>query len=293
MCTVHHDFIKCESCAVHVHEGCFVRSSSGYSVPKRGFPWTCLECTLAASAAAAAAASEAAAAAAAAAAALESIVTKEADLSQSDSVKTKCMTKCIFSSQRLMLQHMRDMRWRTRGSKTGLSGATMYFDCGVRINLTGSLTKGTCTASFACKSKDSDHENGDWCAINMPSSHECRGPKSVALPVTTRVCNLPIEVFQDIQRLACCKAFLTSNIQVYIKHRYSLVVDTALLYNIGYRARQKLGICDMERLLAHQKVTVYTFPTLYFNLTQLQARHALGDTFELVFHMVEGESRLK
>ena len=52
VCTVHHDFIKCESCPVHVHEGCFVRSSNGYSLPKRGFPWMCMECTLAAAAAA-------------------------------------------------------------------------------------------------------------------------------------------------------------------------------------------------------------------------------------------------
>jgi len=107
---------------------------------------------------------------------------------------------------------------------------------------------------------DNDFDNGGWCAINMPSSHECRcDSKSAALPVTTRVCNLPIEVFQDIQRLACSKAFLTVNIQTYIKTRFSLVVDTALIYNIGYRARQKLGICDMERLYAHQQVTVYTF----------------------------------
>ena len=289
VCTVHHDFIKCESCAVHVHEGCFVRTSNGYSLPKRGFPWMCMECTLAAAAAATAAAAEAAAAVAEL-----KLEMKEAVSLESDCGKKKCVTKCFFISKESMLQHMRDMRWRCRGSNSGASGETMYYDCGVRIKGgLNNITKGTCTASFACKSKDSDQENGDWCAINMPNSHECRGPKALALPVTTRVCNLPIDVFQDIQRLACSKAFMTTSIQVFIKHRYALVVDTALLYNIGYRARRKLGIGDMERLLDHQKVTVYTFPALYFNLTQLQARQALGDTFELVFHVVEGESRLK
>ena len=240
VCEFHHDFIKCEGCGVHVHEGCHVPSPSGYSLPKRGSPWRCIQCTRTPAAVADALTQDVADA-------LTQDVTTASH--EEDSLKTKC----IFSNKQLLAQHMRDMRWRIR-SGGGSTAKRLYFDCSV----------GKCKTHFACKSLDNDLENGEWCAINMPSAHECRDTKSVALPVTTRVCNLPLVVFQDIQRLACSKAFLTVNIQTYIKHLYNgLVVDTALIYNIGYRARQKLGIGDMEQLYAHQRVTVYIFSPLY------------------------------
>jgi hypothetical protein len=76
--------------------------------------------------------------------------------------------------------------------------------------------------------------------------------------LTTRVCHLPRDAFQEIQRLACCKAFNSHSIQQYIKMSYQLTVDVPLIYNIGYRARNKLGIGDYTLLLHQQAVRVYT-----------------------------------
>jgi hypothetical protein len=101
--------------------------------------------------------------------------------------------------------------------------------------------------------------DGMWCSINMPSVHECSGDKHAQMPVTSRVCNLPIDVYREVQKLACCKAFKPASIQSFIKSKFGMTVDTTLIYNIGYRARSKLGIGDMEQLFSQQKVTVYTF----------------------------------
>jgi hypothetical protein len=65
----------------------------------------------------------------------------------------------------------------------------------------------------------------------------------------------------EIQRLACSKAFNTVSIQSFIKAQYAIVVNTSLIYNIGYRARQKLGISDMEKLILQRDVCVYVTHT--------------------------------
>jgi hypothetical protein len=79
--------------------------------------------------------------------------------------------------------------------------------------------------------------------------------------LTTRTCHLPIDVYREIQRLACCKAFNSASIQTFIRMAHSLTVDTSLIYNIGYRARSKLGVGDIGLLLAQQSVRVYTSPS--------------------------------
>jgi hypothetical protein len=142
---------------------------------------------------------------------------------------------------------MKEHGWKVKSSEAN----RIYFSCA------------KCTVRFGSKAQTDDVESGEWVAVNMPPSHDCfkTAYRPVATAVTTRVCNLPNEVFNEIQRLACCKAFLTVSIQTFIKHRFGIVVDTALIYNIGYRARQRLGIGDIERLYEQQKVTVYTLHT--------------------------------
>ena len=157
-------------------------------------------------------------------------------------------TKCFFSTRQLLLQHIHDHGWRIQKQDC----PRIYFSCS------------KCSLKFKAKAQDSDYENGAWCALNMPSEHECSKctHKPVATAMTTRVCQLPSKVYKDIQRLACCKAFLTTNIQSYIQHTYNgLLVDTHLIYNIGYRARQKLGISEMDKLYEQQAVTLYTSPS--------------------------------
>ena len=45
VCTVHHSYVKCNSCNVRVHDGCHAPCPTGYSLPQSG-TWHCLQCTL-------------------------------------------------------------------------------------------------------------------------------------------------------------------------------------------------------------------------------------------------------
>jgi hypothetical protein len=242
VCTVHHIHIKCNSCPARVHEGCHAPSPTGFSLPQRNVPWKCLQCTLQHRASA--------------------LHTKEGGLKPEDDSegvddseggvsKEKATSKCVFETYAEMQEHLRHMNWKIRSSKPG----TATCICGVNPKI-----HTPCTVKFHLKCKTPD-KDGAWCAINMPSDHTCGGGKRAPMPVTSRVCNLPIQVYKEIQNLACCKAFKPANIQVYINQKHGTIVDTTLIYNIGYRARSKLGIGDMEKLYSQQKVRVYTFST--------------------------------
>ena len=151
------------------------------------------------------------------------------------------------------MQHARDHGWMCRSSARGCSRC--YFVC--------QKTKEGCAVTFCAKAQDAHDDNGQWCAMNMPAQHDCCKSilKSEPTALTTRTCHLPIDVYKEIQRLACCKAFNSASIQTFIKMVHSLTVDTSLIYNIGYRARSKLGVGDIGLLLAQQSVRVYTSPS--------------------------------
>jgi hypothetical protein len=228
VCTIHHNYIKCQTCSAHIHEGCHVLNSSGlYSMPQRGVPWNCRECTL-------------------------KPIPQKKDVKPEVSepgggaskVSDSAQTKCMFNNKSELLETLRQMRWKIRSSNL------RHLHCVCAEDL--------CKTKFKVKCVDTDTD-GMWCSINMPSEHECSGGKRIQMPVTSRVCNLPIDVYREIQKLACCKAFKPSSIQTFIKSKFGITVDTTLIYNIGYRARSKLGIGDMEELFSQQKVTVYTF----------------------------------
>lgn len=229
VCTIHHNYVKCISCSACVHEGCHAPALSGYSLPQRNVPWKCLQCTLKPS--------------------LPPIDTKEGvskpEGDADDPVKSKSVTKCMFGSKVELQDTLRQMNWKIRSGKPR--------------DILCICAAGLCKQSFKVKCADDDTD-GMWCAINMPSVHECGG-KRAPIPVTSRVCNLPVHVYKEIQNLACCKAFKPASIQQYIKQKHGIIVDTTLIYNIGYRARSKLGIGDMEKLLSQQQVMVYTFST--------------------------------
>ncbi len=240
VCVIHHRFIKCASCSLHVHEGCWVKSSNGYTQPKRDLPWICQVCALQPNVA--------------------SKVKPEKNNPEENSKCTLALAggaskglplateldegakwRCIFSSRQVMLAHMREQGWAIKSNEDN----RIYFTCK------------QCSLRIKAKAQSDDVENGDWLAVNMPSSHDCVKFKPVATAMTTRVCNLPNAVFSEIQRLACSKAFNTVSIQTFIKSHYSILVDTSLIYNIGYRARNKLGIAEMEKLVLQREVCVY------------------------------------
>jgi hypothetical protein len=236
-----------------------VKSSNGYTQPKRDVPWTCQQCTLKSDVDPKFKS--------------ESPNTNEASkctlpltssASAGDEGATCQTSKCtlpltssasardegatchsFFSNRQTMLAHMRDQGWAVKSNEDN----RIYFTC----------TK--CSRRIKTKAQTDDVANGEWTAVNMPSSHDCVRYKPVATCMTTRVCHLPNAVFMEIQRLACSKAFNTVSIQSFIKSQYSILVNTSLIYNIGYRARQKLGISDMEKLILQREVCVYVTHT--------------------------------
>jgi hypothetical protein len=230
VCTLHHDFVKCTSCSARVHEGCHAPSPSGFSLPQRNVLWKCLECTLKPSPPA-----------------LDD--TKKEKVDSAESVKSKSESKCMFGSKVELQETLRHMNWKIRSGKP----RSITCQCAA-----GARNASVCKQTFTVKCVDDDTD-GMWCAINMPSVHQCGGQP--APHVASRVCNLPIHVYKEIQSLACCKALKPASIQQFIKQKHGIIVDTTLIYNIGYRARSKLGIGDIEQLLSQQKVTVYTFST--------------------------------
>jgi hypothetical protein len=239
VCVIHHRFIKCASCSHHIHEGCWVKSSTGYTQPKRDLPWTCIECTLQPQG--------------------TSKVKSENPNSEGDSkctlpvasdalplvteVDESAKVRSHFKTRQLLLAHMREQGWKINNNE----GHRMYFTCL------------KCSRRIKARAQSEDIENGDWLALNLPSSHDCvkYKPVPVATAMTTRVFHLSNAVFTEIQRLACSKAFNTVSIQTFIKSQYGTLVDTCLIYNIGYRARQKLGIAEMEKLIVQRDVCVY------------------------------------
>lgn len=230
VCTLHHDFVKCTSCSARVHEGCHAPSPSGFSLPQRNVLWKCLECTLKPSPPA-----------------LDDTKKEKGD--SAESVKSKSESKCMFGSKVELQETLRHMNWKIRSGKP----RSITCQCAA-----GARNASVCKQTFTVKCVDDDTD-GMWCAINMPSVHQCGGQP--APHVASRVCNLPIHVYKEIQSLACCKALKPASIQQFIKQKHGIIVDTTLIYNIGYRARSKLGIGDIEQLLSQQKVTVYTFST--------------------------------
>ena len=240
VCSLHHEFVKCQQCRLHVHVGCFVPKGTGYTPIHRDCLWTCQQCTLKPQSNDVKNEEDS-----------KCTLTSESNVSPtiectlpSEGNQLKTTSKCVFENRQLLLQHISDHGWIIRGS----ASRRIYICCK------------KCALTFRAKAQDSDTETGEWCAINMPSDHECckLGYKRVATGLTTRVCNLHIDVFNEIQCLACSKAFCSLSIQTFIKQCYSVIVDTKLIFNIGYRARSKLGISEMEKLYAQQQVPVYT-----------------------------------
>ena len=270
VCPIHHEYVKCQSCRLHAHVGCFVPQNTGYKQLHRGYIWTCQKCTLhddskctLKSDVTAAAGLE-----------CKSDVTAAAGL-DCEIPKSKTGTKCIFPNRQQLVQHARELGWSTRSSHTG--SPRIYFVCQKSQTRQADGKPAGCAVTFNARAysicavlpEGISIEDVEWCAVNMPTQHECC-KQVLQTALTTSVCRLPRDVYKDIQRLACCKAFNSQSIQQYIKMTYPpLIVDVNLIYNIGYRARTKIGIGDVGLLLQQQTVRVYTSTSLLRILTQI------------------------
>ena len=240
VCLVHHSYSKCVSCSAVVHSGCFVKSTRGYYEPQAHVPWKCIECTLAPSPS-----SETA------------TVSKAVSNTASEAITATVVTDndtftsvAIFNSRQDLFRHMRDFKWRCRAGGAAATAHRLYFNCCVD----------RCAVTFGAKALNHNNpEDGEWSVKNMPTAHACFQSTKlvVGTALTTHTSNLPLNVFKDIQRLSCCKSFLTPSIQRYLQSTYNgILVDTKLIYNIGYRARRKLGVSEIERLVEQQKVSM-------------------------------------
>jgi hypothetical protein len=270
VCVIHHRFIKCASCSLHIHAGCWVKSLNGYTQPQRDVPWTCQQCSLksdvdpkvksetpitddSSKCTLPLTSNASAGDQGATCQTSKCTLPLTSNASAGDQGATCQTSKCalpptchsFFENRQTMLAHMRSEGWAVKSTEDN----RIYFAC----------TK--CSRRIKTKAQTDDVENGEWTAVNMPSSHDCVRYKPVATCMTTRVCHLPNAVFMEIQRLACSKAFNTVSIQSFIKAQYAILVNTSLIYNIGYRARRKLGISDMEQLMLQREVCVYVTHT--------------------------------
>jgi hypothetical protein len=90
---------------------------------------------------------------------------------------------------------------------------------------------------------------------DMPDSHPCCKDTKTS-PMVSSQSALPQDIFKEVQRLACSGAFNSASIQRHIQQCYNRMVDTTLIYNIGYRARHKLfgDSGDLSQLYEQQKV---------------------------------------
>ena len=221
---------KCASCTNVAHRHCIVMQSNGSFIHANSdVPWRCRVCqTQAANAASASAAL--------------TVLSGCADVKDQKQDVDKYHT---FMTKGEMLRILRASNWRCRSTQQG----RMYFEC----------LLSSCDVKFSAKnhSATDDFADGDeWLLKNLPSVHSC-GPKTkVASSLVCKQDVLSGPVFSDIQRLACSGCFTSHSIQTFIRATHSILVDTKLIYNIGYRAREKLfgGNGDLQQLVEQQKV---------------------------------------
>jgi hypothetical protein len=245
VCKVHHDFISCSaSCGSIVHLGCVIETISGLSMmPDPGIPWLCPKCTPRTCLPPSKTEPPECAP--------STVDKKDANIAEA---RSKYKTKTFFENRQALFDHMRMAKWTC---SSGGEKPWLYFRCGC-----GKGGKGACSLKFAASATDATElEHGEWSVKDLPTSHAC--VVAIAPPLlATHAKSLSREVFKEIQRLSCSKAFQTSSIQRHIQTTYSTLVDTKLIYNIGYRARTKLGLDEMEMLFKQKEV--YTLISAFF-----------------------------
>jgi hypothetical protein len=265
VCKVHHHFISCAgTCGNILHVGCVVEMISGRSMlPDPNIPWLCAKCTPvltpvsmkvevgvtslpASSASKCTPDSNLAGVPQIGSEDAVDTVARDANIAEARSYKTKT----FFEDRQALCHHMRMTKWTCY---SGGEKPWLYFRCAC-LNKLG---QPACSVKLAAIATDANElEHGEWSVKDLPTSHECvaANASKASTILTTHGKSLSREVLKDIQRLSCSKAFQTYSIQRFIQTTYGTLVDTKLIYNIGYRARTKLGLDEIEKLYQQKKV---------------------------------------
>ena len=179
-------------------------------------------------------------------------------------------------------KHFKALNWGVRSSE----GATIKFHCGVH----------TCDETF--KARRVPGTDDAWTISKNPPEHACGAAKpsfSCTTALITLKCNLPEAVAMEIERLGSSNSFTSKEIQSHILFATNKLVDTTLIHNIAYRAKQKVfgHNGDIAHLLEQQKVAVFAcvHKLCCDSFTRAQERRALGDTYELI--IVNGSLKLE
>ena len=188
----------------------------------------------------------------------------------------------MIMSESELRKHFKGLNWGVRSSQ----GGTISFHCCVH----------TCDEEF--KARKVAGTDDAWTISKQPPQHACGAAKPL-FPCTTALitlkCNLTEEVAKEIERLGSSNAFTSKEIQNHILHATQTLVDTTLIHNIAYRAKQKvLGHNgDIGYLLEQQQVAVLAcvHKLCCDSFTRAQARRVLGDTYELI--IVNGSLKLE
>jgi len=180
-------------------------------------------------------------------------------------------------------KHFKALNWGVRSS---IPGKEIKFHCYVH----------TCKVTFIAKKVPGADDA--WLVSKKPSEHACGAAKpsfAFTNALITLKCNLTEAVAKEIERLGASNSFTSKEIQHHIHHATQTLVDTTLIHNIAYRAKQKLfgANGDMAHLLEQQQVAVLAcvHKLCCDSFTRAQARRALGDTYELI--IVNGSLKLE
>ena len=224
-CNSKHSLVKCvtATCSKVAHIGCMLQLlNDKFTVASSTTTWTCLTCAAVP-------------------------VEQPIEVVKPEEIRTTCHR--AFMAKDELLRLLKASSWRCRSS----TAEYMYFNC----------TSDTCNVVFSAQNKNpTDKDAGEWVIKQMPLSHECcKGDTKTPSALLSSQAALPQHVFKEIQRLACGQAFNSASIQRHIQIHEKHMVDTQLIFNIGYRARHKLfgSTGDLSHLYEQQKVTALCF----------------------------------
>ena len=241
-CTVHYsDHVKCDTCNAMMHDGCLFVVDGEVRIPSS--PWKCTKCEESVTSQYfLLMASQQAQTADAAASLASDVIVKDEDLPPPTTV-------VVYSNEAALFKAAAKHGWNRQSRSTS---GTIYFTC----------RKTGCNARHSAKAKDeSFHVKGPFpqnaCFAVAPNPlmdgyHDC-------------VATLDSETYSTIRQLACTGVFTSHLIAKHILISTKLIIDTTLIFNIGYRVRAKLfgNHTDTTYLLEQQKVYTSRTPCFY------------------------------
>ena len=241
-CTTHgQDNMKCHSCDALLHAGCFVIIRGKILVPS--CPWKCTKCE-----------EEAVSAQPSAQPAIAAAIVTPAD------IDTQCTpTVVVVYGNELSLHKSASKHGWSFSSR---SGTNIYLKC----KRTGCFDRHT--------AKGKDESFHVTATTGQFPQNRCypviKDESSMMDGYHDRVATLDKDLFKLIQQLACTRVFSSHLIAKHLHQSHKgVLVDTTLIFNIGYRCRTKIfgNRSDTSHMMEQQKVyttTSFISICLYF-----------------------------